>query len=160
MEQPAGAATSEGSDRRTWLVGAIVVAALVALAATAVLLVGNREDVTYEPGSPEAVVQAYARAWEAGDADAAYQLLTPRAQERVDRHEYRYAASWEEDLPSRIWVQERVDHDDRVVITLAVEMTWDGLLGPDRETHDLRLTLIPLDDGWRIDTPVVGFYPW
>ena len=55
---------------------------------------------------------------------------------------------------------ERTGDDDRVVLTLSVERTWDGLLGPDRDIQSLRLTLVRLDGEWHIDTPLVGLYPW
>ena len=160
MEQTAGATQRQGSDRRTWLLGAIAVIVLIAIAAATVMLASTREDATYEPGSPEAAVQAYAAAWQAGDADAAWDLLTPGAQARVQEFEFRRAASWEEDMPTRLWVDERHDYEGRVVLDLSLERTWDGLLGPDRDIQSLRLTLIQIDDAWRIDTPVVGFYPW
>ena len=160
MEQTTGANDHRGNGRRTWLVGALAVLALVVIAVAAIVLVGDREDTVYTPGSPEAAVQAYALAWEAGDADAAWGMRTPQAQRRVQRSEFHGAISWEEDTPSRVWVDKRRDLDDRVVLTLGVERTWDGLFGPSRHTESLRLTLIQLDDEWRIDTPVVGFYRW
>jgi hypothetical protein len=160
MEQLVGPTTTPAADRRLWLAGAIVLAGLVAIAAVAVLLSGGREDSTYEAGSPEAAVQAYAGAWAAGDSDAAWQLLTPRAQSRVQQFEFRNAIRWDDDIPSRVWIDERQDFDDHVVLSLSVERTWDGLLGPDRDITSLRLSLVQIDGEWRIDTPIVGFYPW
>jgi hypothetical protein len=46
------------------------------------------------------------------------------------------------------------------MLTLSVERTWDGLLGPDRDVQTLRLSLVELDGAWRIDSPIVGFEPW
>lgn len=160
MEQTLGNSRSSGSDRRPLLVGAVAVVVIVAVAVSAVVLTSSRDDTVYEPGTPEAVVQAYADAWAAGDADAAWQLLTPRAQSRLLASEFRRAASWDEEIPTRLWVDERRDLDDRVVLTLSVEWTWDGLLGPDRDIQPLRVTLIELDGAWRIDTPLMGFHPW
>jgi hypothetical protein len=160
MERTTGAIDHQGLGRRTWLIGGVAVIAFTLLAMAAVVLTTTREDADYAPGSPEAAVQAYAVAWEAGDADAAWSMLTPGAQARVRNHEFRSAISWEEDTPTRVWVDERRDLDDRVVLTLGVERSWDGLLGPRRDTGSLRLTLVRLDGEWRIDTPVVGFYRW
>lgn len=160
MEQNAEATKQQGAGRRTWLVATVAVAALIAIALIAIVLVSRQEDTVYEPGSPEAVVQAYAEAWEAGDADAAWEMLTPRAQGRLERSEFSNAISWEEEMPTRVWVEERRDLDDRVMLTLTVERTWDGLLGPSRDIGSLRLTLIELDDAWRIDSPIVGFHVW
>jgi hypothetical protein len=95
-----------------------------------------------------------------GDVEGAWALLSPEAQTRVHKYQIRSAMSWDEEVPTRIWIEERRDLDDRVVLTLGVERTWEGLLGPDRDTGSLRLTLIQLGDEWRIDTPVVGFHPW
>ena len=160
MEQTAGATKPQGSDRRTWLLGAIAVAALILIAVVAVVLVSSREDATFEPGSPEAVVQTYAEAWAAGDADAAWELLTPRAQARVDEFEFHHAGSWEQDMPTRVWVDERHDLPEWVALTLSLEWTWDGLLGPDRDIETMRLKLVEVDGAWRIDTPLVGFHHW
>lgn len=160
MEQHLRYARTLTADRRPWLVGAILLAALVAVASVAIVLTNEREDGGYEPGSPEAVVQAYAVAWAAGDSDAAWQMLTPRAQSRVEQFEFRNAIRWDEEVPSRVWVDERRDFDDHVVLSLSVERTWDGLLGTDRDVSPLRISLVRIDGQWHIDTPIVGFYPW
>ena len=159
MDQSEEATTNLGSDRRTWLIGAIVAATLVVVAVTAVALTGSQQDATYVEGSPEAAMQAYAEALENGDIDAAYQILTPEAQARVPIYEFRSVMSWGDDLPSRVWVDDRTEFDDRVVVKLTVETTYDGFLGPDRDTHTLRVSLIEMDGAWRIDTPLMGFYP-
>lgn len=160
MEQTAGATDHPGSDRRTWLLGAIAIAVLVTISMVAVVLVGDRDDAAYGPGSPEAVVQDYAEAWAAGDTDAAWKMLTPRVQARVQEFEFRQAASWDDQMPTRVWVEQRNDLPDWVTLTLAVEWTWDGLFGPDRDIQNLRVKLVELDGTWRIDTPLVGFNPW
>lgn len=160
MEQHTGVEDQRGHGQRAWLIVALAVVALVTVAAFAVLLIDTGDDAVYEPGTPEAAVQAFAAAWEMGDVDGAWALLSPEAQTRVHKYQVRSAMSWDEEVPTRIWIEERRDLDDRVVLTLGVERTWDGLFGPDRDTQSLRLTLIQLDGDWRIDTPVVGFYPW
>jgi hypothetical protein len=160
MEEHIGSTTTLTADRRWWLVGAIVLAALVIVAGVAVLLMSEREDSSYEPGSPEAAVQAYAVAWAAGDSDAAWQMLTSRAQSRVQQFEFRNAIRWDEEVPSRVWVDERRDFDDHVVLSLSVERTWDGLLGPDRDISPLRISLVKVDGEWHIDSPIVGFRLW
>ena len=78
MDQTAGAAPARGSDRRTWLIGAIIAAALIAVALIAIALAGSREQTTYASGTAEATVEAYAAAWEAGDIDTAYGILSDR----------------------------------------------------------------------------------
>lgn len=160
MEQSAASATPETRDHRPWLVAAVAAGLLLAVAVTAIVLTGTRKDLAYEPGSPESAVQAYAQAWEAGDVDTAWDLLTPQAQARVQEFEFRSAMSWDEDVPTRIWVEERRDLEDRVELSLAVERSWDGLFGSDREVRPMRVTLIRVDGAWRIDTPLVGFYRW
>jgi hypothetical protein len=160
MGQHSDSVRLPGTDLRPWLIGVLIALAIVVVAAVAVILTGHREDVVYEPGSPETVVQAYADAWAAGDVDAAWQLLTPRAQSRVARYEYRNAMRWDEEVPSRVWVDGRRDYDDHVVLTLSVEHTWDGLFGPQRDIQTVRLSLVELDGEWLIDTPIVGFEPW
>jgi len=142
-----------------WLVG-VAIAVLIAIMAIAVVLTSTQQETEYPPGSPEAALQAYAESWERGDVDAAYQVLTERAQARVEPLEFRHAMSWDDDAPTRIWIDERTDVDDRVILKLSVETTFNGLFGPDRDTHSIRVTLVEVDGVWRIDTPLVGFYPW
>ena len=160
MEQTDGATSTPGSDRRTWLIGAVLVAVLVAIAVAGVVLTSTREVADYDSGSAEAAVKAYAQAWEVGDTEAAHRLLTPRAQERVELAVFRDAMAWDEEVPTRVWVEDRRDFGERVVLTLGIERTWDGLFGPDREIESLRVALLQLDGEWRIDTPMVGFNFW
>lgn len=160
MDKTVGTVEEPRSDRRPWLIGAIIIAALIVVAVTAVVLVGSRDETPYEPGSPEAAVQAYAEAWAAGDADAAWEMLTPRAQARLQEFEFRHAASWDDQVPTRVWVDQRRDLPDWVTLTLSVEWTWNGILGPDRDLQTLHVRLVELDGAWRIDTPLVGFNLW
>jgi predicted kinase len=88
--------STPGSDRWLWLMGMFITMAIVVVAALAVVLMGDRQDAALEPGSPEAVVQDYAEAWAAGDSDAGWQMLTPRAQARVQQYEFREAIRWDE----------------------------------------------------------------
>lgn len=145
--------------RSAWLIG-IVVAVVLVVAVAAVTLVGARDEVEYQPGSPEAAIAAYAEAWDAGDIDTAYAALTTRAQARVPLYEFREVMTWDEDVPTRIWIEERTDYDERVVLDLSVETSYHGLFGADRDTHSLRVTLVRVDGTWRIDTPLVGIYSW
>jgi hypothetical protein len=160
MEQTVGTTRQPGKARRTWLAAAIAIAALIAIAAVAVVLVGSRENATYEAGSPEAAVQEYVEAWATGDADAAWGMLTPRVQKWLDEREFRATLSWEEGRPSRVWIEERRDLPDWVTLTLSVERSWDGLFGPSRETESTHVKLVEVDGAWRIDTPLLGYYPW
>ncbi len=159
MDELENATTSMGSDRRMWFVGAAI-AALIAIMAIAVVLTSTQQETEYPPGSPEAALQAYAWSWERGDINAAYEMLTERVQAHVERLEFRHAMSWDDEAPKRVWIEERTDIDDGVVLKLLVETTYNGLFGPDRDTHVIRVTLIEVDGVWRIDTPLVGFYPW
>jgi hypothetical protein len=159
MDENENAATSLGSDRRMWFVGAAI-AVLIAIMAVAVALTSTQQETEYPVGSAEAALQTYAEAWERGAIDTAYEMLTERVQARVEPLEFRHAMSWDEDAPTRIWIEERTDIDDGVVLKVSVETTFNGLFGPDRDTHSIRVTLVEVDGVWRIDTPLVGFYPW
>lgn len=159
MDENEKAAATLGSDRRMWLIGAAI-AVLIVVVAIAVALTSTQQETRYPPGSPEAALQAYAESWERGDNDAAYEVLTERVQARVDSLEFRHAMSWDEEAPKRVWIEERTDIDDGVVLKLLVETTYNGLFGPDRDTLMIRVTLVEVDGVWRIDTPLVGLYPW
>lgn len=160
MEQTVGATRQAGNASRTRLAAAIAVAVLIVIAAVVVALLGSREEATFEAGSPEAAVQDYVEAWAAGDADAAWAMLTPRVQKWLHEREFRAALSWQEGRPSRVWIEERDDLPDWVTLRLSVERSWDGLIGPSRETESKHVKLIEVDGAWRIDTPMVEFYQW
>lgn len=149
-----------GAGRLTWLVGGAIAIVLVLIAAATVMLTDDREDASYPSGSPEAALQGYFRAWQAGDVDTAYAALSTHARARVPRDEFRHAQTWQGDARVRVWIDERTGTTERAVMDLTLEERWDGLLRPTRDTTRSRVSMVREDGTWKIDTPLVGYYPW
>jgi len=158
MNDSTDTSASPAGTGRTWLMAAIVALALVGIATAAILIAGGQREVTYAPGTPEAVVQDYIRAWDAGDTDAAYAYFSSRVQARVPEWEFRHAKTWSDEDSARIWIDERREVGSGVTLELMVERTYDGFLLPSRERDGMRLVLILEDGAWRIDTPLLGYH--
>lgn len=140
------------------MVGAIVALVLGGAAVAAVSIDGGREWVSYPPGSPEAALQRYASAWEAGDTATAWDAFTPGSRNRLSRREFQEANDWRGSERHRVWVDERSGTGERVTLHLSVETIYgNGLVGLARYTLRTRVTFVRQDDQWKIDTPLVGY---
>ena len=141
--------TAPGSSRLLLWMGVALVA-LVVLATAITLLRGPAE---FEPGTPEAVVQAYIEAVLDEDPDDAWELLTPRLQGRCDPEdlEPRYRRARQ----GGITLIETRERENTAVVELEFNAASDD--GPFdvyeysyRERFDLRL----VDGEWRVsDVP-------
>jgi len=159
MNDDTPATGPRSSSRPIWLIGAIVALVLMVVAAATFLLVSDDEVATYPPGSPEAAYQEYAQAWEAGDVETAWEAFTTRAQGRISKSEFRDTNTWRGEEAMRIWIEHQTGTDDRAVLNLSIDFTYDGgLFGTDRHTESSRVTLLREDGEWKIDTPLVGHY--
>lgn len=161
MNENAEAPEPTGGGRSTWLAGGIVAIVLVIVAAATLVLAAGREDASYPPDSPEAAFQGYARAWDAGDTEGAWDMLTTTAQGRVSKFEFRDANSWRGEEQQRLWIHDRSGTDERVVLHVTIETTGGGLLfGSGDWEETARVTMVREDGDWKIDTPLVGYYRW
>jgi hypothetical protein len=148
-----------GHDARHWLVVVVVAIALVAVATAAILLVDDEPGADYPAGSAEAAFGAWARAWESGDAETAWEGLSTRAQERTSPDAFRAANRRRSELARRIWIDEVITDDERTVLYLSVETFVDeGLLGSGRDRKDARVTMSFEEDVWRVDTPTIAYH--
>ena len=68
------------SGRSVLLIAAGIVG-IVVLGVVIVLLAEGREPQAYEPGTPEAAMQAYLAAWDNDDASAAYDYFSNRSRQ-------------------------------------------------------------------------------
>jgi hypothetical protein len=142
--------------------GTVVLGALaLAVMATAALFLTVRQDeVRYPPGSAEAAFQRYIAAWDEGDTDTAYAALSSRARSLVPLRDFVEAQSWSADTPTRIWIDESKDTGERVILELTVEQSVGGPMRPRRDRHQPTVTMLREDGAWKVDTPLVGYYPW
>jgi hypothetical protein len=148
----------EVTDRSGWLIGGLVGLAIAVAIITAIVVAVSRQDEVYPAGSPEAAFQAYLRAWDEGDTEAALAAFSERARKRVSTWEFRQAQGWADEEAARIWIDDVTERDGRVTLRLAIETVYGGLFGSERYTEHTRVTLVREDGGWKIDTPLVGYY--
>jgi hypothetical protein len=140
---------------------ALILGLVLAVAAIAAfLLATTRQDATYAPDSAEAAFQRYLAAWDRGDVETAYAALSTRARTHLPLWEFREAQSWSGDQPARVWIAERRDFGERVVLKLTIEQSYEGLLGPSRYHDQPSVTLVREHGVWVIDTPLVGYHIW
>ncbi|MCI0345829.1 MAG: hypothetical protein L0221_10365 [Chloroflexi bacterium] len=145
------------------IAGSIV--GLVAVAVVIVLLAERRGPPQFAPGSPEATLQAYLEAWDAGDLQAAYGTFSTVARSRLSLEEYRVAASdWRTgqgggDVVNVVLIDRSAIDGSRATVFVIVETSYgNGLeLNSYRSERDVLLTL---EDGtWRIADPLVWLDP-
>ncbi len=161
MNQDTAGSAHRGSRRGPWLVGAIAAIVLIVIAATTIFLMSREQEAEYPAGSPEAVFQAYARAWEEGDTDAAWAVLSTGAQARVPRYRLSGANRARPDVARQVWIDDVSGSEERVVLRLSVETIYEGgLFGSDRDRDETRVTLLREDGEWKIDTPLAGYFGW
>jgi hypothetical protein len=120
----------------------------------------GREDVSYPAESPEAALQGYLHAWDASDTESAYGFLSEGARTRVPESEFREANRWSDDVPVRVWIDDVSGVDERVTLAVTIESTDRTLLRTERHREEMRIAMVREDGVWKIDTPLVGYYPW
>ncbi len=140
---------------------AVAVTMVVAvLGVAAILLSGEPSESEYPSGSPQAAFQGYLRAWEAGDASGAWAFLSTAARERVSYERFDAANRRQPDDAYRVWIEDvSVDGDHAVLQVVVESLTGEGLLEPDRERVERRVTLAQEAGAWKVDTPTVS-YSW
>ncbi|MFV2063822.1 MAG: hypothetical protein ACC726_09975, partial [Chloroflexota bacterium] len=120
----------------------------------------GRRDASFPPDSPEAAFQGYLHAWDAGDPDGAYAVLSDRARSRVPEREFRQVHRGSGDESVRVWIDDVSGTDERVTLAVTFESTYPGLLRSERYRDETRIRMVREDGAWKIDTPLVGYHPW
>ncbi|MBT5773431.1 MAG: hypothetical protein HOH95_03540 [Dehalococcoidia bacterium] len=141
-----------------WLVGiAVAIAAIVVASVVVALTLGDTETV-FDPGTPEATVQAYFRAIQDGDAEASAALFTAELQGRCSTEELRRSYQHQEDFSVRIR-----DTTVRMGVTeIDVRIAISGGDSPFGNGYDMdQLILLVQEDGeWRImESPWPSYCP-
>ncbi len=142
----------------TSIVGVVVVAGAI------VLLAGGREPETFEPGSPQAAMQAYLAAWDEGDYEAAYSFFSEGVQADASFDAYESQArshgSYGGSDGSRATFIDDVEGDgDRVTIHLTTEEYYGDGPGAQVYRNPRQVRMIHESDGWKIDEPLIWLDP-
>lgn len=160
MESPTRSVSNDGHGRRTRRAGLVLGVAgsigVTLVVLIALLFASTAREATFSAGSPEAAFAAYARAWEAGDADEARSYFTTEAASRVPSWAMRQAdETTDEDV--RAFIQ-RVDvTDEGVVLILRVERSYQGLFSTERYDERVRVPMVEEAGAWRIARPLAGY---
>jgi hypothetical protein len=148
------------SARPTWLIVVAVVVTVAVLGAAALLLSSGPSESEYPSDSPQAAFQDYVRAWESGDANGAWAFLSTAARERVSYERFEAANRRQPDDAYRVWIEDvSVDGDQAALQVVVESLTGNGLLEPDRERLERRVTLVREAGTWKVENPTVS-YSW
>lgn len=136
---------------RTVLVIAAVVVAVVAVSVSVTIALGSPEPARFEPGTPEAAVQAYLDAAWAGDRAALEALLSARVRAELDDEPLApvpFCMRPEDRLVSV--AESRIDGANATV-TLRIEQFGGSGFGFERSSWEQPVALVFEDGGWKID---------
>ena len=138
---------------------------LIALAIVIVVVAGGRQPRTFPASSPEAALQAYLTAWDAGNYEASYAAFSSGAQQRMSFEEYeRYAGDYRFNTSpgtQRLVVIDRTSADgDHMTVHLIVEETYgDGFGGGGPYRSERAVQMVNEDGAWRLADPLVWLEP-
>lgn len=144
---------------RSVLVIAIGILGVIVLGGAVVLLAEGREPTTYEPGTPEAAMQAYLAAWENDDPGAAYDAFSNSIKASVSREDYiaQSDAYGDAGLNQATFI-DRVEGDEsRVTLDLTIEEHYGEGLGESYTSQ--RTVRMVHEDGWKIDELLIRLEP-
>ena len=146
---------------RWLLLGGVAFAALV-IAAVAVALARPTREATYPEGSPEALVQAYLRAMEAGEYESALGMVTKSQREACtvsDLFTQRLADRLKD---ARVEIKDvRVQESTaRLTLTIRHDGAGSGPFNDSGYSEEQLVTLAKEDGVWRVGESGLGGGPW
>lgn len=162
MENPSsGVGSPTPSQARVPRAALVVGGAIVALIVLAlvVVLAVPKGPTAYDPGSPEAVFQTFYQAYEAGDVEGAYALLSSGVKNQMTLAEYRRLdadQAWQRDQDRRVVLLRADPTGDRANLLLRIDQFSQGGLGGNRYSYERTIRLVRAGGMWLIDEPIVG----
>ena len=141
------------STSARWLIGIALAVAAIVVASVVLAVSLDDSETTFEPGTPEATVQAYFRAIRDRDIESAFALLSTDLRERCSAEELRRTSLNEPNFSVRI--RESRERDEVAEIDVRIAIGGGG--GPFGSGYDEdRVIVLRREDGeWRIAEP-----PW
>jgi hypothetical protein len=138
------------------------IAAISILAVAVLVIAGNQPPTAFPPDSPEAALQGYLTAFEAGDYPAAYDYFSADVQAVMSLEKFENAAGeYGTSNPGsrRVTYDGTVGSGDRVTLQVTVETSASGGLSTDRYTYQTEVSMVREDGEWRIDQALVFLDP-
>jgi hypothetical protein len=146
------------SHRSLLAIGAGVVA-LVLVTLAVVLLTDDRTRTSFPEGSPEAALQGYLDALDAGDVEAAYAAFSSEVRSRMSQEafarEVETRGTGAERPDTRYLVTATTVDGDTARVTITVEEFYEDGLGGSTNRYDREIRLVREGDAWHIDEPLV-----
>jgi len=147
-----------GKPERTVLAIGGGVLALVVLTVVLALTFGSADPASFEPGSPEAALQDYARALRDVDRAAALALLTNDARAQVEQDQY-FPSSYCGGSDDR---RVRVDHTEiagnHATIYVTVQESSSSVFDFDQYEYQQTVPMLREDGAnWKVDQPYTCF---
>lgn len=144
---------------------AIGIVAVVVISVVAVAAAGAREPTELEEGSPEAAVQEYLLALEAGDVEAAYAMFSASVQEELSFEDFeRSIEEWElysAGFSRTVYFDHTEITGDSARVYLTVEDTYpDGGFVAPPTGYPIQIRMVNESGAWRIDEPLTGLDPY
>jgi hypothetical protein len=151
------------SNRRS--VGVVVgsILAVVALTVVIVVFAGSREPKSFAAGTPEAALEGYLEAWNAGDLAAAYAAFSSSAQQELPFSDFERAArdwrSGQASVDRLVFFDRSTGDAERVTVYLIVEETYGEGFGAGSYRSEREVAMIREAGAWRIANPLVWLEP-
>jgi hypothetical protein len=140
------------ADSTKWLIGIAVAIGVIVVASVIVAVTLDDTETEFEPGTPEATVQAYFRAVQDRDVEAAFGQFTGELAARCLAEDFR-RATFETDISVRIRETRIRDSVAEIEVRVAIR-GGESPFGDGYDTEEL-IVLEQEDGEWRISEP-----PW
>ena len=153
------------SPTRTLAVIAGGIVALVVISVAVVLLAGDRRAQEFPPGSPEAAVQAYLRAWEDEDAAVTWEYFSAQLHEEYSFEEYERAVSEyylygaPPGTSRTVFIDGVEGSGDRVTVELTVEEFYGDGLGTSSYRSPRSVRMVREDGAWKLRDLLIWLDP-
>jgi hypothetical protein len=132
------------------------------LAVVAVGLSAARDPDQFPADSPQAALQAYLRAFDDEDCEAAYASFSADVRGQMSLEDFERAAT-----DYHLYATERrvlydgveTDGDERATLRLTVEVSYGDVLFADRYSYPTEVPMVRDEGAWRIDQALVHLDP-
>jgi hypothetical protein len=147
-------------NRSVIYIGAGVLAVAV-LGAAVVLLAEGREPVKFDPGTPQAAMQAYMAAWQDDDYEAAYGFFSDEVRADTSLEEYESQSRGFGDSyggsERAVYIDRAEGDEHHVTLYLTIEEYYGGGgIGGESYRSQREVRMVQQSDGWKIDEPLIG----
>ncbi len=142
------------------------IVALLILTVGVVLVQGEQPAASFGPDSPEAAVQAYLVAWDAGDDRTAWAAFSAQVQAETPLDSYTEQAQtlrvkgFAPDGSRRVFINSAKVSGERAVVSVTIETTAVRGMNVDRFRQTTTIPMVRADGAWKVDQLLMGTDTW